>query len=79
MARTIHRSACVSDLNIYSSSLYMGFLLSPHFKLLPATQLPKCEKKKDIYDARKSDYEEKLHMRSVHRPYKCIHGGTEMS
>lgn len=42
----------------------MGFLLSPHFKLLPATQMPKLERRIAM-DARKSDYGEKLYMLSV--------------
>lgn len=59
-----HCSTCVSHLNLYSRSLYMGIFLSLRFKLLPAIQVPKLEKRIAI-DARKSDDGEKLYMLSV--------------
>lgn len=63
-----------SLLNIY---LYMGVFLSLHFKLLPAIQVLKLEKRIAM-DARRSDDGEKLYMLSVYRCLKCHHCGTEL-
>lgn len=49
-----------------------------HFKLLPAIQVPKLEKRTSM-DARKSKDGEKLYMLSVYRCMKCHHCGIELN